>query len=166
MQKTEVQTLLDAFESVRNLSKFYLSKLDKERIHYQLESNGIKFNSAYWLVAHLIWTERFLILQGVGGKDMEDHWLDEYGFGSNPVEVKTRPDFEEILKLMDDIHAKAIEILKSLNDAGLDEPNYTKMTFGGNSDKRALLKHAIRHEPMHIGQISWILKAIKPDSTP
>lgn len=166
MQKSEVQTLLDAFESVRNLSKFYLSKLDRETIHYQLESNGTKFNTAYWLVAHLIWTERFLILQGIGGKDMADHWLDEYGFGSNPDEVKTRPDFDEILKLMDEIHAKAVEILKSTKDDQLDEPNHTQMTFGGKSDKRALLKHAIRHEPMHVGQISWILKVTQPDAIP
>ncbi|HEY3250592.1 MAG TPA: DinB family protein [Ignavibacteria bacterium] len=161
MSKTEVQTLLGAYESVRNLSKLYIGNLNKEKIHNQIEINGIKFNSAYWIVTHLVWTERFLIIQGIGGKDMDDHWLDEYGFGSNPEEVKTKPEFEEILKLFDDIHSKAVEVLKETNDNQLDEPNYINATFGGKSDKRTVLKHAIRHEPMHIGQISWILKLNK-----
>jgi hypothetical protein len=167
MQKSEVQTLLDAYESVRNLSKFYIANLDKNKIHYRIELDGIKFNSAYWIVTHLIWTERFLIIQGIGGKEMEeDHWLDEYGYGSDPEKIRTKPDFGEILKLFDEVHSKAVNILNSLKDEELDKPNHTEMNFGGKSDKRALLKHAIRHEPMHIGQISWILKVTKPDSTP
>ena len=156
--KTEVQILLDAFESVRNLSKFYLSNLDPNKVHERIEVNGIKLNSAYWLVTHLAWTERFLIIQGIGGREMEDHWLDEYGFGSNPDEIKTKPEFTEILKLFDNVHAKSVDVLKSTNDKQLDELNNIKATFGGKNDKRAVLKHAIRHEPMHIGQLSWILK--------
>jgi hypothetical protein len=159
MSKTEAQSLLGAFEAVRNLSKFYISNLDKTKVHERYELNGVKMNSAYWLTTHLVWTERFLIIQGIGGKDMDEHWLDEYGFGSIPDEIKTKPDFDEILKLMDEIHAKAIEIIDPLTEAQLDETNYINASFGGKNDKRAILRHAIRHEPMHVGHISWILKA-------
>jgi len=159
MAKTEAQVLLEAYESVRNLSKMYISNLDKGKILNRYELNGVKMNSAYWLVTHLAWTERFLIIQGIGGKDMEDHWLDEYGFGSNPEEIKTKPEYEEVLNLLDDIHAKAVKIIAPLKDEQLDEQNNINANFGGKTDKRAVLKHAIRHEPMHIGQISWILKA-------
>lgn len=159
MAKTEAQTLLEAYESVRNLTKFYISKLEKEQLHTQYEINGAKLNSAYWLITHLIWTERFLLIQGIGGKEMEGHWLDEYGFGSEPEKIKTKPEPGEIFKLLDDIHAKAVEIIKSMSDKQLDEPNLIGANFGGKTDKRAVLKHAIRHEPMHVGQLSWILKA-------
>ena len=163
MAKSEVQSLLEAYEFVRNLSKFYIFKLDKEKIHNQIEVNGIKFNSAYWIVTHLIWTERFLIIQGIGGMDMDDHWLDEYCFGSKPAEIKTKPEYDEILKLFDEVHAKAVEVLNSTGDEQLNEPNHINANFGGKSDKRTVLKHAIRHEPMHIGQISWIIKTQNPN---
>ena len=159
MAKTEAQAFLEVYESVRNLSKMYISNINKETLHNCYELNGVKMNSAYWLVTHLVWTERFLIIQGIGGKDMEDHWLDEYGFGSKPEEIKTEPEYEEVLKLLDDIHAKAVEIITPLTDEQLNEQNNINANFGGKTDKRAVLKHAIRHEPMHIGQISWILKA-------
>src|SRR4030095_11930440 len=160
MAKSEVQTLLEAYEMVRNLTKFYISKLNKEKIHSNLKINGVTFNSAYWIVTHLLWTERFLIIQGIAGEDMDDHWLDEYGFGSVPADVKTKPEYDEILKLLDEIHAKAVKVLNSITDEQLNEPNNINANFGGANDKRAVLKHAIRHEPMHVGQISWILKTI------
>jgi len=163
--KSEVKTLLEAYESVRNLSKFYISNLDKEKVHERYEINGVKFNSAYWLVTHLTWTEHYLIIQGIGNKDLNIPWLDEYGYGTNPVEIKTRPDFDEVLKLFDEVHAKAVEVINSTPDEQLDEPNHIDLSFGGKTDKRTLLKHAIRHEPMHIGQISWILKVSNPEKT-
>jgi uncharacterized damage-inducible protein DinB len=53
-----------------------------------------------------------------------------------------------------------------MKDEELDKPNHINAAFGGKSDKRAVLKHAIRHEPMHIGQLSWIMKITSPDANP
>ncbi len=166
MSTTQVKTLISAFESVRSLSKFYMANLDVNKVHERIEVNGIKFNSAYWLVTHLTWTELYLITRGIGGKEMDDHWLDEYGIGTNPDEIKTKPDYSEVVKLFDEVHANAVEILNSITDDQLDEPNHLGISFGGKNNKRAVLQHAIRHEPMHIGQISWILKVQDQDSTP
>ena len=164
--KSEVKTLLGAYESVRNLSKFYISNLDKEKVHVRYEINGVKLNSAYWLVAHLTWTEHYLIVQGIGNKDLNIPWLEEYGYGTNPDEIKTKPDFDEVLKLFDEVHSKAVEILNSTTDEQLDELNHIDLSFGDKADIRTLLTHVIRHEPMHIGQISWILKMGNPEKTP
>ena len=156
--KTEGQILAEAFESVRNLTKLYFSHLDDKFLHTRYEVNGVKFNSAYWIAAHLVWSEHFLIVQGVGNKDMEIPWLDEFGFGSNPDEVSQEHDIKKILDKMDKVHAESMKILKSLTDEEIEKPNYIDATFGQKNTIGAVIRHCIRHEPMHVGQVSWILK--------
>lgn len=157
--KTEAQILGEAYESARNLTKFYMSKLDGLDLHHRPEINGVKFNSPYWIAAHLVWTENFLILQGLENTDACIPWLEEYGFGSNIDEVKVKPDYKEVLTKFDEVHTKAMGIINSLTDEQMKEDNHIDANFGGNKSKAGVLRHAIRHEPMHVGQISWILKA-------
>lgn len=159
MDKTESQILAEVYKNVRRLSKFYLSNLSKIDINKRIESDGIKFNSAYWIAAHLVWTEHSLILNGISGEDMNIDWLNDYAYGSDPDKIKNKPPIEEILKQMDEVHSKAISIIEGLSKEQLDEDNLFGESFGGSKSKRNLLIHAIRHEPMHIGQLSWILKS-------
>jgi len=158
MSKPESQTLADAFESARRLTKFYFSKVKPNDIDVSLTINNIKFNSPYWLAAHLTWTENFLLLNGVLGKPRNIEWLDQYGFGSNPAEIKIKPPYDEIMKTLDSIHDEAMNEIRKLSDEQLKEKNNIGANFGGEDSKRAVLIHAIRHEPMHTGQLSWILK--------
>lgn len=161
MEKTESQILADVYEKVRSLTKMYIKPFlenDKINIYECPVFNGVKFNSAYWLIAHLTWTEHSLILQGVAGNDLHIDWLEEYGFGTNPDEVKTKPPIAEIIKLLDEIHLKATDIIRNLTDKQLEEDNYFGFSIGGSKSKRNIVTHAIRHEPMHAGQLSWILK--------
>lgn len=159
MKKSESEILADVYEKVRGLSKMFISGLKDVDINKRLEIDNIKFNSAYWIVAHLVWTEHFLLIKGVGDVDLKIDWLDEYAYGTDPDSVKTKPPYEEILKKLDEVHAKAVEIIKGLSDEQLDEDNLIGANFGGSKSKRNVITHAIRHEPMHIGQISWILKS-------
>ncbi|HMS34747.1 MAG TPA: DinB family protein [Ignavibacteria bacterium] len=159
MKNSESEILADVYEKVRGLSKMFISGLKDVDINKRLEIDNIKFNSAYWIVAHLVWTEHFLLVQGVGGENMKIEWLDEYAYGTDPDSVKTKPPYEEILKRLDEVHAKAVEIIKGLSDEQLEEDNLIGANFGGSKAKRNVITHAIRHEPMHIGQISWILKS-------
>lgn len=156
--KTEAQILGEAYESVRNLTKFYLSKLDGVDLHQQLEINGKKFNSPYWIVAHLVWTEHSLIIRGLGNQSLDIPWLEDFSIGSDSEKIKNKPAYEEVLKKLDEVHLVAMNIINSLSDEQLDGENHIDVTFGGVNSKRSVLRHAIRHEPMHIGQISWILK--------
>ncbi len=159
MGKSESEILADVYEKVRSLSKMFIGGLKDVDVEKRLEADNVKFNSAYWIVAHLVWTEHFLIIEGIGGEDMKIDWLNEYGFGSDPEKVKTKPSFEEILKKLDEVHIKAVEIIRGLSDKQLEEDNFIDANFGGSKAKRNVITHAIRHEPMHIGQISWILKS-------
>ena len=52
-----------------------------------------------------------------------------------------------------------MEIIRGMSDEELEKDNYFNFTIGGSKSKKALIMHAIRHEPMHIGQLSLILKA-------
>jgi DinB superfamily len=156
--KTEGQILAEAMDSVRNLTNFYFSQLDDKHLHTRFEINGVKFNSPYWITAHLVWSEHFLIVRGVGNKDMNIPWLDEFGFGSNPDEVNMDHDLDIILDKMDEVHTEAMKILKELPDEEIDKPNHINAVFGQKNTKAAVIRHCIRHEPMHVGQISWIIK--------
>lgn len=156
---TKTQALIQTYQMARNLSKYYLSKLEGVDIYKQYEINGIKMNSAYWLIAHLIWTEHFLIIEGIGGESLGIEWLDDFGFGSEPDKIENPPSIEEVKKRGEEVHAKAMEILNNMTDEQMEAENNIEATFGGSKSKMTVLMHAIRHEPMHIGQISWILKA-------
>jgi uncharacterized damage-inducible protein DinB len=157
--KTEAQILAEAFEFARGLSKFYLSKLDGLDLDKRPEIGGVKFNSAYWIAAHLVWTEHFLLIEGMGAPSMHIPWIDQFSIGSNPDEIMEKPKYSEILEKLDEVHEMAMEKVLSMTDEELDEPNSINANFGGVNNKRNVIKHAIRHEPMHIGQLSWILKA-------
>jgi uncharacterized damage-inducible protein DinB len=145
---TEVQTLIKTYEMTRNLSKFYISKIEGIDLKKNYELNGIRLNSAYWLMAHLVWTEHFLIIEGVGGESMGNEWINDFGFGSNGEDAEGAPPIDEVLKTLDEV-----------SDEMLETENNIEATFGGSKSKRTVIMHAIRHEPMHIGQLSWILKA-------
>lgn len=158
MKKSESVLLSEVFEMVRNLSKMYLNQLGKIDIHERIEYKGIKFNSAYWIAGHLTWTEHSLIVQGIAGEDMGIDWLEEFAIGNDPDKISKMPSVEEILKTLDEVHFKSMDIIKGLSDENLEEDNLFGMSMGGSKSKRNIIKHLIRHEPMHIGQLSWILK--------
>ena len=156
--KTEAQILADAYQAMRNLSKMYISAFEEIDINKNYELNGTKVNNVHWILAHLVWTEHFLIIKGIGNQTMEIPWLEEYAIGTNPENAKTKMSFAELVKYMEDVHNKAMEIINGVSDEEIETPNYIEAKFGGVNNKRNVIKHAIRHEPMHIGQLSWILK--------
>jgi uncharacterized damage-inducible protein DinB len=156
--KIQSQTLAETYESVRNLTRFYISKLGNLDVFESIEYKGKKFNSPYWLIGHLVWSEHSLIIEGLGGKSMDIPWLEKFELGVKPTETDKNPAFDEILQNMEKVHAYAMELIRSLSDNELDQPNLIEAVFGGKNTKRAVIMHAIRHEPMHLGQLTWILK--------
>ncbi|MEO8513288.1 MAG: DinB family protein [Ignavibacteria bacterium] len=155
---TRTQTLIKAYEMARNLSKFYISNLDGLDLSKVYEINGIKMNSAYWILAHLVWTEHFLIIEGIGGDSLGIEWLNDFGFGSEPDKIVNPPSVDEVKSKLEAVHERAIKILNGMTDEQMQSENNIEANFGGSNTKECVLMHAIRHEPMHIGQLSWILK--------
>jgi uncharacterized damage-inducible protein DinB len=156
--KTEAKILAHQFNAVRGLTRFYLSKLHDAFLFKQYSIEGKAFNSAYWIAAHLVWSEHSLVIEGLGGEKLNIPWLGEFSIGSDAAKKDSWPDYDEVLKRMDEVHERAINLITSMSDEELDKPNLIDANFMGNNTKRSVLMHAIRHEPMHVGQISWILK--------
>ncbi len=157
--KSEAEILLNVYKNVRSLTKFFIGNLGNIDIHKSFELNGIGMNTAHWIVSHLAWSENMLILNSVGNTDAEISWLNEYEFGSNPSQVKTRPEMGALLQTLDSIHGKATEIIGNLSAEDLESDNHLGHAFGGSKSKRNVIIHAIRHEPMHSGQLTWLIKA-------
>jgi len=155
----ECVILADTFESVRALSKSFISRIDAKDVHEKITVNGKELNSPYWIVAHLAWAEGFLLMSALGGKFDKYEWLDEYGFGTKPEEATTKPPYEEVLQILDEVHNAAMKYLRGLPDSFLDDNNKMGMRFSGKADNRIVIHHAIRHEPMHIGQLTWFMKS-------
>ncbi len=154
----QVQELIGVYKNVRSMTKYFLSQLKDIDTSWSPVIEGTKLNSVEWMVGHLCWSEDFLILKSVGNTTSGLPWLDEYGIGSNPDDLKTRTPFGSLLDSLDKIHESALKVLSGLNDAQLDQNNFTDLEFGGDGSIRMAIIHAIRHEPMHSGQLTWIAK--------
>jgi len=156
---TECNILADTFESVRSLTKRFLSMVDESQINDTPILNGIELNSPYWITAHLAWAESFLIYNALGGDTKKYDWLNEYGFGTKPANIKTRPPYTEVMQVFDEVHINSMAHLRGLDDSFLNVKNKFGMTFSGKDDNRIVVHHAIRHEPMHVGQLTWFMKS-------
>ncbi|MDZ4847200.1 MAG: DinB family protein [Chitinophagales bacterium] len=159
MQRTEANILADNYESVRLLTKWYISKLKDVDMKKEFIVEGKSLNSAYWLVAHLIWAENFLLLQALGGKSTDIPWLEKFKIGSKLSELnKDVPEVKQLLEAWKEIHPAAMQHVRSLSDETLAKDNPMGFGFGGDNSHRMMIQHAIRHEAMHTGHLSWLCK--------
>ncbi len=157
--KSEANILADAFESVRTLTKWYISKMKEVDMYKEFEVEGKKLNSAYWLVAHLIWAENFLLLECLGSNGADIPWLGQFSIKSKMPESRAGlPEIKEMLDAWKTVHAKAMEHVRSLPDELLDTENPLGIGFGDDKTHRMMIQHAIRHEALHTGHLSWICK--------
>ena len=160
--KTEAAVLAETFNFVRALTKFYFKQAEGIDPGKRFETGGVKLNSMLWIAAHIVWTEHLLIVQGVGKEKMDIPWLESYSYDSDPDKITGQPGFDEVMKRMDEVHARSMDIITGLKDNELDEQNHIDFSIGGTNNKRNLINHAIRHEPMHVGQLSWLIKMKEP----
>lgn len=155
--KKESEIIADILNSTNQLARFFISKLDIEDLEKRYEVNGVELNSAYWLIAHLIWAEKYLCLEGAGAGKQEDlDWADHYGLGSSGDLHESRPDFKTLYATFKEVHERALTHIRSLSDEDLEKEPTLPVPVG--KDIRATLYHAIRHEGQHIGHISWIIR--------
>lgn len=158
MANTEAQILSDTFQKVRDLTKWYSSLLKGVDPNKKWEVNGKALNSALWVTSHLTWAENFLLLKGIGGKELELPWLEHYNISSDGSIHDSNHQMKEVLDTLKTVHEKAMAHLKSMSDEDMDKENVLGFGFGGLKTNRILIQHAIRHEAMHTGHLSWLCK--------
>jgi len=156
--RTESSILADAFESTRQLTRFYMSKLKGTDMFKEFYIDGQKLNSAYWIIAHLVWEENFLAVKALGGKPIETDWLEKFGFGSTMPTKEDVPPIEGVLSTWKVVHENSMNHLKIISDSEMDKENALGFSFAGSKSYRTVIHHLIRHEAMHTGHLSWICK--------
>ena len=57
-----------------------------------------------------------------------------------------------------EVHEKSISYVSQLTDENLAKPTTNGIDFGGEDSVMAIIKHAIRHEGVHTGHLSWLCK--------
>ncbi len=158
MAKTETQTLVETLNLTRDLSNFYIKQLEGKDIYKVFELEGIKLNSIIWLIAHLAVSENWLLLVCTGGDRVKIPWARQFGMGSEIPKQEDCPPFEEVLDYFNKVHTECVNYISQLTDEDLAKPTTNGVKFGGEDSVRAIIKHAIRHEGAHAGQLGWLCK--------
>lgn len=157
---TTGKVLSDMFATQRQMTRYYLSKLRDFDPHTKVEVDGTTLNSTYWIVAHLIWAEDYLLLRSLGHKGTGIEWLDQFKVGSDSGLVTLNMDFKQLLDLQKEVHQTTLAHLASMSEDDFSEDNALDIQFGGEKSKRYIAMHGIRHEGVHAGQLSVIGKIL------
>lgn len=158
MAKTEIEVLIDTLEMSRDLTNYYLKKLEGQDIYKTFEIDGVQLNSILWLVAHITVSENWLLLVCTGGERVKIPWARQFGLGSEIPNIEDYPDKEDIFNQFNTVHNTAIAYLKTLTEEDLAKPTTNGVNFGGEDSIRAIIKHAARHESTHAGHLGWLCK--------
>ncbi len=158
MSRTETQTLVEMLELSRNLTNYYLNKLEGQDPYKVFEVEGKQLNSILWLIAHITVSENWLLLVCTGGEKVNIPWARQFGLGSEIPKKEDYPPIDEIKELYKKVHIKAISYVSKLTDEDLAKPTTNGIDFGGEDSVRAIIKHAVRHESSHAGHLGWLCK--------
>lgn len=154
---TEAQVLARTMDRSRQYTRYYLDKLKDKDPHHRFNCEGKELNTVYWLVAHITVTQNGLLLMATGGPFEKFSWAKHYGRGGQGLAQDQCPPFEEVLDTFDRIHTKSIAHVAGVDEAVLEQPNPTGITLIGPT-LRDVIVHAIRHEGLHTGHLSWLCK--------
>ncbi len=156
--KTEIDCLIDNLESARVLTRLYMSKLRDVDMTKTFECEGVKLNSAYWIIGHIAWAENMLLLRGTGAKRLRLPWLKAFEIGAKFEYTADMPPIKALIDGMNSIREAAIAQLKTIRDEQLDEPNAIDFKVAGDNTTRMIIQHAARHEATHAGHLGWLCK--------
>lgn len=155
---SEMKILAHMVESARELTRFYLKHAEEADKHKTHTINGYTTNSILWTVAHLAWSQEYLILKSVANKDLGIPWFELFVIGKEQPATELLPPWEEVLTAFNDVHKGTMELLRSLPDSVLDELNHGDLEISTRRKKRELIVHFCRHECAHAGQIGLMIR--------
>jgi hypothetical protein len=150
--------LADTFQLSRTLTERYIQRALKGDIQEQVSVGNITLKCSQWIIAHLAWSQHALLLQALGSPIPLPDELIFFKIGSTAAPQPEWPSIDKILNEMKNIHEASMQYVRSLNDDELMTPNIIGLKFGEDNSKRIIIQHAIRHESMHCGHLSWICK--------
>ncbi len=159
MPKSEADILTEIFDSQRQLTKYYLSKLKEIDPLKTYTFDGVDLNSYYWIIGHLAWAEYFLIVRSCLNQKMDaPEWLKLFSIGSKISDSAELPPFKSVLDFFKLVHQYVLENAITLTDEQLAMKNYKALSFSGDDSVRAIFQHTIRHEGVHCGHLGLLCK--------
>jgi len=158
--KTEQQILAQSMDMARHLTLSYYRLLRDKDIEKQFKCDGVKLNSAYWIMGHLAVSQNYLVLKMTGAEIIRFPWAKPFGMGgAMPAEgSEERVDISEILSILNQVHDRCLTHIVALTTKQLDMAVETNLPIGREKTARGVLMHAIRHEASHAGHLSWLCK--------
>jgi len=155
--KTEAQVLAHMMARTREYTLSYLRYLKEVDVHREFVCEGKKLNTVFWLVAHLATSENGLLLRATGGPFEKFSWAKYFTIGAAGLPAEQCPPYAEVWATFKAVHERTMAHLPTLSDDVLDQPNITGLPLIGPT-VRDVITHAIRHEGMHIGHLTWLCK--------
>ncbi|MFN5224829.1 MAG: DinB family protein [Bacteroidota bacterium] len=155
----ECQTLSSIIDDTRKLTLSLLSQLeDSNGFYNDFKLDDKHLNSAFWIMAHLSVTQNFLLLRSTGGETVKIPYARQFGMGAVPPSREECPPLEEVRGIFNLVHEKSVKHIQNLEPSQLNQINTTGFVFLGEDSIRSVIVHAIRHENMHSGHLSWLCK--------
>ncbi|MFN9595686.1 MAG: DinB family protein [Bacteroidota bacterium] len=155
----ECQTLSSIIDDTRKLTLSFLSQLeDSNGFYNDFKLDDKHLNSAFWIMAHLSVTQNFLLLRSTGGETIKIPYARQFGMGAVPPSREECPSLEEVRSIFNLVHEKSVKHIQNLDPSQLNQINTTGFVFLGEDSIRSVIVHAIRHENMHSGHLSWLCK--------
>jgi hypothetical protein len=155
----ECQTLSSIIDDTRKLTLSLLSQLeDSNGFYNDFKLDDKHLNSAFWIMAHLSVTQNFLLLRSTGGETVKIPYARQFGMGAVPPSREECPPLEEVRGIFNLVQEKSVKHIQNLDPSQLNQINTTGFVFLGEDSIRSVIVHAIRHENMHSGHLSWLCK--------
>ena len=155
---TESTFLADMMRHAHFMTQSHMRTLETVDMHMRFSAGDKELNSAYWLFAHMTVSQNWLILRGTNGPFQKFSWAKLFNIGTTPPPIEECPPFEEVKAKLEEIQRLSLEHVESLDETALSQPHNAMMQLPGGNNMRDIIKHHIRHESMHNGQLSWLCK--------
>lgn len=155
---TEAHFLADMMRHAHFMTQSHLRKLESVDLHKRFQVDGKDLNSGYWMFAHMAVSQNWLILRGTNGPFQKFSWAKLFNLGTAPPPQEQCPPFDEVKTKLEEIQQLSLSHVESLSAEALSSPHNAMMQLPIENTMRSIIKHHIRHESMHNGQLSWLCK--------
>ncbi len=113
-------------------------------------------NHPAWILGHLALGADFVSLLLGGELETDEHWMQTYGPGSQPIDDRSiYASKEELLTLLERLYQRAEKLALSATEEQLAQPNQTPFLAAQFPKVGDLLMHLLTtHPASHLGQFS------------
>ncbi len=163
---TVIEVIIEQIEAARRYSKELIAHVPPGD-WFRMPHEGVTHIA--WQVGHVAMAEYRLALERIRGIQPGDtaligeSFLKLFGGGSVPnPDPSSYPSVDEIVAVLDRVHARTLEELTNITESDLDAPPHRPHPLF--TTKRGSLLWCARHEMLHAGQIGLLRRLLGHDA--